>query len=78
MRSDGEILSFNPSIPENWNHYSFQVFYRGAMIRVDVSQQEAQIRVVSGDPVKLKINGEEIQVDQPGVFFSIKDKETIG
>lgn len=78
MRSDGEILSFHPSIPEHWNHYSFQVFYRGAMIRVDVSQQEAQIRILNGNPVKLKINGEEIQVDQLGVFFSIKDKETIG
>jgi len=36
MRSDGETLSFNPTIPEHWISYSFQVFYRGSTIRVEV------------------------------------------
>jgi maltose phosphorylase len=73
MRSDGEILAFNPSIPEHWNHYSFQVFYRGSVIRVEVSQEGAGIRVVNGDPVKLKIGSEEFQVNQLGVFVAIKE-----
>ncbi len=77
MRSDGAILSFNPSIPEHWNHYSFQVFYSGSVIRVEVSQEHARIRIVNGNPVKLKINDEEIKVDQLGIFVPIKDKQAI-
>jgi maltose phosphorylase len=54
MRSDGETLSFNPTIPAHWNAYNFQVFYRRSIIRVEVSQSGARIRVVDGEPVTLK------------------------
>ena len=48
MRSDGEMLSFSPSIPQSWKGYSFQVMYHGSVIRVEVSQDKANIRVVEG------------------------------
>ncbi|MBN2388581.1 MAG: hypothetical protein JXB85_16310 [Anaerolineales bacterium] len=66
MRSDGEILAFNPCLPAQWKGYSFQVFYRGSLIRVEVTQRGALIRVVDGPPLTLKV-GEQVQeVDQAG------------
>lgn len=73
MRSDGEILSFKPSIPAHWSGYSFQITYRGSVIRVEVSQAEAIIKVMAGEPVKIKVNDDEVQADGMGVSFSIKE-----
>jgi maltose phosphorylase len=55
MRSDGEMLSFAPSIPAHWKGYSFQVTYRGSLLRVEVSQDAARIRVIDGEPVSVKV-----------------------
>ena len=71
MRSDGEIISFNPTIPEQWRAYSFQIYYRGSLIRVEVSQAKAEFRVVEGQPALLKIQGREREVDQAGLAIKI-------
>jgi maltose phosphorylase len=67
MRSDGEILSFNPSIPAHWQGYSFQVTYRGSVVRVEVSQEEAIIRVIEGQPVTVKVAGQVKEVNIDGI-----------
>jgi maltose phosphorylase len=71
MRSDGEILSFNPSIPAHWQGYSFQVTYRGSVLRVEVSQGQAVLRVVEGGPVTLKVAGQVQEVSRDGVAVKI-------
>jgi maltose phosphorylase len=78
MRSDGEVLSFKPSIPAHWNGYSFQVFYRGSVIRVEVSQTEAKLRIVEGKPVAIKINDQEETLGQEGISISIQERASIG
>jgi maltose phosphorylase len=74
MRSDGNVLSFRPSIPAHWNRYCFQVCYRGSVIRVDVSQMAAVVRVVHGGPVRIKLRGQEIELDEQGVSIPIREK----
>jgi maltose phosphorylase len=64
MRSDGDVLSFNPSIPAHWNRYSFQVAYCGSILRVEVSQDKAAIRVLDGEPVSVKLCGQLVEVNQ--------------
>lgn len=71
MRSDGEMLSFNPSIPEHWAGYSFQVTLRGSVIRVEVSQSAALLRVVDGDPVTVKLKGQVTEINRDGVSVKI-------
>jgi maltose phosphorylase len=78
MRSDGELLSFKPSIPAHWKGYSFQVFYRGSVIRVEVSQTEAKLRIVEGGDVSIKINHQEVTLGQEGISISIKERASIG
>lgn len=69
MRSDGELLSFDPSIPAHWNAYSFQVTYHGSVLRVEVTQAGATIRVIEGDPVTIKVSGKVQQVNPDGVLL---------
>ena len=71
MRSDGETLSFNPSIPAHWQSYRFQVTYRGSLIRVEVSQDRALIRVMDGEPLTLKIGKQICEVTRDGVSVEI-------
>jgi maltose phosphorylase len=71
MRSDGEILSFNPTIPEHWKSYSFQVLYRGSIIRVEVSQKRAKIRVVDGQPVSVMVQGQVREAGKVGLNILI-------
>jgi maltose phosphorylase len=78
MRSDGQLLSFNPSIPAHWNGYSFQVFYRGSVLRVEVSQTEALIRVAEGGSVRVKIGGREMEVNQQSISVPVNDRVSIG
>jgi maltose phosphorylase len=70
MRSDGNMLSFNPSIPAHWKGYSFQVKYHDSLIRVDVSQDRAVFQVVEGELVVVKVAGQPREVNREG--FSIK------
>ncbi len=63
MRSDGELLSFKPSIPEHWQSYSFQVAYRGSVIRVEVAQSEAIFRVLVGAPIQIILAEEVVWLD---------------
>ena len=78
MRSDEELLSFRPSIPTHWNGYSFQVYYRGAVIRVEVSQADAKLRVVQGNQVVIKVNDQQLTLSQEGISISIRERESMG
>lgn len=67
MRSDGDLPVFNPTIPSQWQAYSFQVMVRGSRLKVQVTQTQATLRVVSGAPVRVKAWGEEHTIDQQGL-----------
>jgi maltose phosphorylase len=76
MRSDGEMLSFNPSIPPHWKGYSFQVTYRGSMVRVEVSPDRAALRAVEGGPVTVKVYGQVQEVNREGISVEIDEPWT--
>lgn len=67
MRSDGDMLVFNPTIPDRWKSYSFGVAYRGSIIRVDVSQEGARLKVTEGAPVQALIRGQVREIDEEGL-----------
>jgi maltose phosphorylase len=51
MRTDGDVLDFNPTLPAQWKSYRFRVYYQGAKIEVVVDRESAQFRVISGPSV---------------------------
>lgn len=48
LRSDGENLSLNPSLPSQWKGYEFGVVYRGARIGVSVARDGVTVSVKDG------------------------------
>ena len=71
MRSDGEQLVFNPSIPPHWQGYRFQVGYQGSVVRVSVNQEQARIELVNGAPVTAVIGGEQQEINPGGLTVAL-------
>lgn len=57
MRGDGDILSFNPTIPRNWTGYSFRVTYHGSVIQVEVKRDAVLIGLHHGQSARVKVYG---------------------
>jgi maltose phosphorylase len=76
MRSDGDVLSFNPSIPAHWDRYSFQVTYRGSVLRVEVSQGKVEVRVLDGEPVTIKLCGQVMKASREYISLRFRKCET--
>jgi maltose phosphorylase len=70
MRSDGEKLVFNPTIPAHWQSYSFRISYRGSVVRVSVGQTEARFELLEGRPVSAVFRGVERTIGGLGLVVA--------
>ena len=71
MRSDGEILSFSPSIPEFWAFYSFRILYRDAVLNINVNKEKVSIRTVNNQEADIKLYSREYKVNSEGIKIAI-------
>lgn len=55
MRSDGDILSFSPSIPKAWKGYSFRIHYEEDVIEVEITKDKAFFHTVNGSKINVMI-----------------------
>jgi maltose phosphorylase len=53
---DGK-LSFQPYIPDGWSSYSFRLEFRHRVIRAIISKNGTQIKLESGEPLEVILNG---------------------
>ena len=60
MRSDGERLSFNPSIPIAWKSFAFRLLYRGTLLEVRVNPGAVVFRRLRGGPVAFEVFGKKV------------------
>jgi maltose phosphorylase len=67
MRSDGDELVFNPSIPAHWQGYSFKIVYRGSVLKVSVTQDSSRIELVEGAPVSVIVAGQRREIGRDGL-----------
>jgi len=74
MRSDREVLSFSPSIPEAWVSYSFKLSYRDSIIGINVGKKNVSIMVIKGQEVDIKVYGKEYKVSSEGITIEIPVK----
>jgi maltose phosphorylase len=74
LRSDGKTLIFNPSLPHHWQAFSFRVLYRGSRLEMRVDGNEVALRVASGDPVRVKLYGEELEIGAAGVRVPLPEE----
>jgi maltose phosphorylase len=67
MRTDGDILIFQPALPSQWRSYRFRVHYRGALLEVRVDAQNVHLHVLDGAPVTVRVYGDDYEVDARGL-----------
>ncbi|WP_042197371.1 glycoside hydrolase family 65 protein [Paenibacillus camerounensis] len=73
MRSDGELLSFSPSLPERWTSYSFHVQYEGVLIRLAVAQEGVQLQAVSGGCTEIMVYGQRVSISPDNVMLPLAE-----
>ncbi|WP_405174750.1 glycosyl hydrolase family 65 protein [Paenibacillus sp. FSL H8-0261] len=71
MRSDGDRLSFQPSLPERWNEYSFQVMYEGVLLRILVNKTSVTLTAINGGSTDITVYGQSITVDASGTMLPL-------
>ena len=71
MRSDGAMLVFKPSIPQQWQSYTFRVLYHDAVLCVTVDRESVALRIANGPPVRAQIYGTVYDIDAKGVKLDI-------
>ncbi|MGE5582394.1 MAG: glycoside hydrolase family 65 protein [Bacillota bacterium] len=71
LRTDGDLLIFNPTIQAKWNSYSFKLNYAGALIKVEVDKEYATFKIVSGPDVKVMIYGKESLINSNGIKIKL-------
>ncbi|KHL96403.1 glycoside hydrolase [Paenibacillus sp. IHB B 3415] len=66
MRSDGARLSFQPTLPQRWTSYSFQVRYEGVLLGIIVNKDSVSFRAIEGGSTEVTIYGQPVLVDTAG------------
>lgn len=57
MRVKNDTLTFAPKIPDAWTSYSFKVNFRGQILKVNVSKENTEFKLVSGDEIEIVVDG---------------------
>ena len=70
MRSYGGVLSFNPKYSNSIGSYSFCVNFRGRVIRVDVTRDKVDYRLLEGEVIKI-YHGETASSLKNGLSFAM-------
>ena len=74
MRSDGTVLSFTPTIPENWGGYSFRVTYQGQIIELLAQKDQITMCLPAGSQVKVKVYGKEYELSGDRTYIPVPDE----
>ncbi|HEX2927777.1 MAG TPA: glycosyl hydrolase family 65 protein [Ruminiclostridium sp.] len=71
MRSDGEMLLFNPSIPASWKSYSFRVLYQGAVLEVKVNKETVIFKTLNSRKANVRIYGGKYVIGGEGLELPV-------
>ena len=72
MRSDGDVLSFQPTLPAQWQSYRFRVCYLGAILEVRVNRKRVEFQVISGPAVNVQVYGKNYKLDAKGITTKLQ------
>lgn len=53
MRAYGDTLSFNPYLPEKWDEYQFNIYFKSRLIRVTVKKETTTYELLQGNEINL-------------------------
>ena len=59
LESDGDTLSFNPTLPSEWDALRFKLKYRGSVLSVEITSAGTTVKRESGNPLTIKLLGKD-------------------
>lgn len=62
MRVHDNKLHFAPFLPKKWTSYQFRQLFRGRLIEVHVDQNGTNVKLISGDPLTIDVDGKDIEL----------------
>jgi len=71
MRSDGKVLRFCPTIPSQWEQYSFRLIYQGDVICVTVSGGSVRFHTQNGAQIPIFVYETPVTVTREPVSITI-------
>jgi maltose phosphorylase len=71
MRSDKQVLSFKPSIPKEWNGYSFRLCYKDDVIVVEVNKENVAFYTLNGTEIQIEVYEEIITLSEEKISINI-------
>lgn len=69
LRTNDNRLEFKPSLPEQWESYTFTIQYHGSQIQVHTVSGKAVYRLMNEIPATIWIEGEEIHLKSKGDYY---------
>jgi maltose phosphorylase len=72
MRTDGDVLSFQPTLPTQWQSYRFRVCYQDAILEARVNRKRVEFQVISGPAVTVRVYGKYYTLDTKGVTTNLQ------
>ncbi|WP_125708245.1 glycoside hydrolase family 65 protein [Companilactobacillus zhongbaensis] len=63
MRVHDDTLSYKPFLPQKWDSYSFRQVFRGRVIEVSVDKDGNHFKLISGEPLDIKVNDKTVTLD---------------
>lgn len=69
MRCQESELRFKPAIPKEWEAYSFRLKYRGTLLEVSISKEEARFTILEGEKIRFRIGAKEITLHGEGDYY---------
>ena len=74
LRTNRGVLEFNPTIPKEWNAYSFKFFYKKNLLEIKISKDEIKIRLLEGENLELYVYGEKVYIENLSEIIKIPTK----
>lgn len=62
MRVRNDQLHYAPFLPKNWTSYRFRQQFRGRVIEVSVDKSATNLKLISGSPLIVDLNGKKVEL----------------
>ena len=72
LRTDGDMLEFSPSIPKDWDDYSFKLSIDNKVLTVRITKSDAEFKLDCEGELKLKVYDTEINVGAEKISVNLK------
>jgi maltose phosphorylase len=75
MRVQNDVLCFDPYIPSGWEKYRFKIRFRGATIRVSVTDDKVQVENLSDQLINIRIKSKAYSLKGHSSLESVNSQE---